>query len=140
MVIIYHVVIYYYNLRRTWENDMKTFGEFVIMLRKRNRITLREFCRLTKIDPSNWSKIERGILSPPKSQEVLDEIAQVLHLKKKSEEYYLLNDLAAISFIPKELMSDDELLDKLPVFFRTLRGQPPSNNELDELIKIIKEE
>lgn len=119
---------------------MKTFGEFVMMLRKRNRITLREFCRLTKVDPSNWSKIERGMLAPPKSKEVLEEIANALKLNKGSEEYFLLNDLAAISFIPKDLMDDEELLNKLPIFFRTLRGQPPSKKELEELIQIIKEE
>lgn len=119
---------------------MKKFGEYVIELRAHNRITLREFCRLIKIDPSNWSKIERGVLSPPKSKEVLDEIANVLQLKKGSEEYHLLIDLAAVSFIPKELISEDSLVDKLPVFFRTLRGQSPTRSELEELITIIKEE
>lgn len=119
---------------------MKKFGEFVIELRKRNRITLREFCRLTNIDPSNWSKIERGALSPPKSKEVLDEIAKILQLEKGSEDYHLLVDLAAVSFIPKDLISDESIVDKLPVFFRTLRGQSPTKSELEELIRIIKEE
>ncbi len=119
---------------------MKKFGEFVMELRSRNRITLREFCRLTDIDPSNWSKIERGVLSPPKSKEVLEEITKVLQLKKGSEDYHLLIDLAAVSFIPKELISDETLVDKLPVFFRTLRGHSPTKTELEELIRIIKEE
>ncbi len=119
---------------------MKSFGEFVKVLRVQNRITLREFCRLTKIDPSNWSKVERGTLPPPKSKEILDEIANTLNLKKENEEYNLLMDLAAISFIPKDLVGDESIVDKLPVFFRTLRGQPPTREELEELIKIIKED
>lgn len=119
---------------------MKTFGEFIKSLRVKNRITLREFCRLTKIDPSNWSKIERGVLQPPKSKEVLNEISTILKLDKKGEEYHLLMDLAAISFIPKDLLDDESIVEKLPVFFRTLRGQPPTREELEELIKIIKED
>ena len=118
---------------------MKSFGEFIKNLRIERRITLREFCKLTKFDPSNWSKVERGVLQPPKSKEVLDEIAKILKLKKDGEEYNLLMDLAAISFIPKDLVGDKSIVDKLPVFFRTLRGQPPTRKELEELIKIIKE-
>ena len=56
---------------------MLTFGEFIKQLRLQNRITLREFCRLAGIDPSNWSKIERGMLQPPKSkmlQSLLDKL------------------------------------------------------------------
>ena len=118
---------------------MKSFGEFIKSLRVKNRITLREFCRRTKIDASNWSKIERGILSPPKSREVLTEVATILNLEKNSEEYNLLFDLAAISFIPKDLLDEESVVEKLPVFFRTLRSEPPTTEELEELIKIIKE-
>lgn len=119
---------------------MKSFGEFVKSMRERKRITLREFCRLANIDPSNWSKIERGVLQPPKSKEVLQEIAKILGLDRKSEEYHLLMDLAAISFIPKNLLDNEDIVNKLPVFFRTLRGQPPTRKELEELIRIIKED
>ncbi len=119
---------------------MKKFGEFIKDLRIEKRITLREFCRLTNFDPSNWSKIERGVLQPPKSKEVLEEIAKILSVKKNSEDYNLLMDLAAISFIPLDLIDEKSIVDKLPVFFRTLRGNPPTKEELKELIKIIKEE
>ena len=102
-------------------------------------MTLREFCRKAKLDPSNWSKIERGVLQPPKSRVVLGEIASILDLSKESEDWYALMDLAAINYIPKELLSDESVVDKLPVFFRTLRGQKPSREELEELVRIIKE-
>jgi transcriptional regulator with XRE-family HTH domain len=116
-----------------------TFGEYIKNLRVEKRITLREFCRRINIDPSNWSKIERGVLQPPKSQIVLQEIAQTLGLTQKSEEWFTLMDLAAISFIPKQLVSDEDILEKLPAFFRTLRGQPPSREELEKLIHLLKE-
>ena len=119
---------------------MITFGGFVKSLRMKNSFTLREFCRVTNMDPSNWSKIERGIFPPPKSNQVLQEIAKVLNLQKNSEDFNTLFDLAAISYIPPELLNDQRIVEKLPVFFRTMRGEKPTRKELEELIKIIKEE
>lgn len=120
---------------------MKKFGEFIQESRIRKEITLREFCRQANIDPGNWSKIERDILPPPKSKEALDQIAKIIGLKQGTEEYNLLFDLAAISFIPRDLLlSEEEILNKLPVFFRTIRGNSPTRKELDAMLNIIKNE
>lgn len=48
----------------------KKFAEYIKDLRVEKEITLREFCKISGLDPSNWSKIERGIHAPPKSKEV----------------------------------------------------------------------
>ena len=119
---------------------MITFGEFIKNLRIERRMTLREFCRSAKLDPSNWSRIERGLAPPPKSKAVLQGIAEMLKVEEGSEKYHTLFDLAAISHIPIDLLSDEQVLDKLPVFFRTIRGEKPSRKELEELIRIMKEE
>jgi transcriptional regulator with XRE-family HTH domain len=119
---------------------MITFGEFIKNMRIERRMTLREFCRSTKLDPSNWSRIERGLAPPPKSKVVLQGIAEMLKVKEGSEEYITLFDLAAIGHIPTGLLSDEQVLDKLPIFFRTIRGKKPSRKELEELIRIMKEE
>ena len=119
---------------------MITFGEFIKKLRIEKRMSLREFCRLAKLDPSNWSRIERGLAPPPKSKTVLQGIAEILNIEEGSEEYHTLFDLAAISHIPNDLLSDQQVLDKLPVFFRTIRGKKPSREELEKLIKIMREE
>ncbi len=119
---------------------MKSFGGFVKDVRIQQGVTLREFCRINNLDPSNWSKIERGILPPPKSKEVLNEIAKSLKMKNGSEEYNTLFDLAAIGHIPTELLSNQSVVEKLPVFFRTLRGEKPTRAELEKILKIIKED
>ena len=119
---------------------MKSFGGFVKEARIQKGITLREFCRLNSLDPSNWSKIEREILPPPKSKEILKEIAKSLKIQTGSDEYNTLFDLAAISHIPTELLSDQSIVEKLPIFFRTLRGEKPTRNELEKILKIIKED
>jgi len=116
---------------------MQSFGEFIKDRRIQKKITLREFCRTTKIDPSNWSKIERGVLPPPKSRMLLQEISHALKIEDQSEDFYALMDLAAISFIPKELCANESVIEKLPVFFRTLRSKKPSRKELEELIRLI---
>lgn len=118
---------------------MKKFGEYIKELRIKNQITLREFCKKSGIDPSNWSKIERGINAPPKSKEVLETIAKALNLTMNSSEYNRLFDYAMIEFIPTELAEDSNVLEKLPLFFRTARGEKPTEEELRELIKLIQQ-
>lgn len=118
---------------------MKKFGEYIKDLRVEKQITLREFCKISGLDPSNWSKIERGIHTPPKSKEVLEQIATTLGLPENSPEYNQLFDYAMIDFIPAELAEDSQVLEKLPLFFRTARGEKPTDEELKELIKLIQQ-
>ena len=114
------------------------FGTFIKEARIKAGLTLRGFCRIMKADPGNWSKIERGILPPPKSKKVLKEIAATLKLAEDSEDWHALFDLASISFIPPDLLDDHSVVEKLPVFFRTLRGEKPAREELENLIRKIK--
>jgi len=116
-----------------------TFGNFVKESRLKKGFTLRDFCRAMKFDASNWSKVERGVLMPPKSSRVLRKIAETLGLKENSDDWHSLFDLAAISFIPSGLVEDREVIQKLPVFFRTVRGKRPSLRDMKELIKKVRE-
>jgi len=114
-----------------------SFGSFIKDKRLKKGLTLREFCRKMNLDPSNWSKIERAIFPPPKSRAVLEEIALTLGLARDSQDWHELFDLASISFIPAELIEDAEIINKLPIFFRTVRGEKPTKQELEELLEII---
>ncbi len=119
---------------------MITFGEFVREHRLKARLTLRRFCELASLDPSNWSKIERGILPPPKSSTLLKNISMVLNLEEESEDYKTLFDLAVLGHIPANLLSTPRVMEKLPIFFRTIRGEKPTRKELEELINILSKE
>jgi transcriptional regulator with XRE-family HTH domain len=116
------------------------FGEFVKSLRIKRDIGLREFCRRLSIDASNWSKVERGLLSPPQDKDKLDQIAGVLNVEKGSELYNELTDKASIAagIIPKDILSDKETLNSLPMFFRTVRSEKPTPEELKKLIRKIR--
>lgn len=116
------------------------FGEFIKTLRLEKNIGLREFCRRLSVDASNWSKVERGLLPPPQDDEKLNQIAQLLGLEKNSDAYSELRDKAAIDagIIPKDILSDQETLNALPMFFRTVRSEKPTQEELEELIMKIR--
>jgi transcriptional regulator with XRE-family HTH domain len=114
------------------------FGEFVHAARIKKGLTLREFCRMTEIDPGNWSKTERGLQTPPKTRPVLTEVATALGFKEGSDDWQTLFELATISFIPSGLLDDNSITEMLPVFFRTVRSEKPNKRELAKLIEKLR--
>lgn len=116
------------------------FGEFVRELRSRERMKLREFCQKYGHDPSNWSKMERGDLPPSEFRATLETWAGQLNVKKGSDDWYKFFDLAfqERGKIPDDLLSDKELVEALPLFFRTLRGQKPSEEDLNKVIDLLR--
>lgn len=119
---------------------MTTFGQLVKKIRSEKRLGLREFCIAADCDPSNWSKIERGLLPPPQDPSDLNRIAVILGLSENSQEWELLFDYAAIDAgkIPSYVLQDAELVKRLPVFFRTATGKKPATEDLERLAEILK--
>jgi transcriptional regulator with XRE-family HTH domain len=117
------------------------FGTFIKELRARQRLGLREFCLEHGHDPSNWSKIEREVLQPPRDEETLRAWAKQLGLKPGSDDWLKFFEYAAVDAgrIPDHILKDEELLAKLPAFFRTISGNKPSRAELENLIKLLRE-
>lgn len=118
------------------------FGQFIKEHRNKAGLSLREFCKRLEEDASNWSKVERGILSPPQDEEKLKKIAKFVHIKVNSEDWKTLKDYANIDAgkIPDYLMSDKEVLKALPVFFRTFGSVKPTREELLKFIEAIRKE
>jgi len=116
------------------------FHEFFSDLRKNKRITLRDFCKTAKADPANISRMERGAMPPPQDSDILERYAKALDLEKGSDNWYLFCDLAATDrgIIPHDLMSDEEVVKILPSFFRTMRGQKPTEEEMRKIVEKIK--
>lgn len=119
---------------------METFGEYLKQLRLERKQTLREFSQRVQADPSNYSKLERGLLYPP-SDERLGVYEQALGLETDSQQARELRRLAAIGrgMIPPAILSDRDLAGKLPLFFRTLEGEPLTEEKLDEVVEMIRE-
>lgn len=113
-------------------------------LLKRHRLakgqTLRTFSLEHGFDASNLSRMERGLYPPPQSHELLEKYAVALGLKRGSDEWLDFFDVAAAERgeIPADLLSDAELVDKLPVLFRTMRAKQISPEVLDDLVERIR--
>lgn len=114
------------------------FGTYTKQLRINARMTLREFAKQLGIDPSNWSKIERGIIPPASNDTLVPSISQILNLTE--EEAQQLDDLATVARgeLPRDI-DDAELLAKVPAFFRALKGREYTAEDLEKLTQQIKD-
>ncbi len=116
-----------------------TFGGFFKELRQRRGQTLRQFCLDNGLDSGNLSRLERGKALPP-GREILEKYANCLGVKQDSSDWFEFFDLAAAEAgrVPDDLMSDQKLVEKLPLVFRTLRGEKVSQDKLDQLAEAIR--
>ncbi len=120
--------------------ECDSFAALFKALRKDRRITLRAFCEKAEADPGNISRMERGAMPPPQDREILTRYANALEIRHGSDDWDLFFDLAAAGrgIIPKDIMEDAELVQQLPAFFRTLRGQKPTEDDLRRVVEKIK--
>ena len=121
-------------------NANKRFGTFFKERRIGIGITLRQFCGEHGLDAGNLSKLTRVLLPPPRNREKLEEYARYLSLREGTDEWMEFFDLAAAEAgrIPDDIMDNKEVVEQLPILFRTLRGEKVPDNKLDELVRKIK--
>ena len=119
----------------------RSFGQFIKQLRRNQGISLRRFCEIHGLDPGNQSKMERDLKAPPISPEYRTQLAQHLGLSPGSEEWQTFFDLADIAAgrMPRELLDDPELASKLPLVFRSLRGEKLSAEQLREVAALLQQ-
>lgn len=118
------------------------FGSYFKELRAKKRLGLRDFCREVEYDPSNWSKIERGLAKPPNNPETLGKWARAVGLKPDTPEWQEFLDRAALANgdVPPDLLANEDLVSRLPAFFRTVRGEKPTLEELRAVAEIIRKD
>lgn len=116
------------------------FGEYFRELRARSHVPLRQFCIANGYDPGNISRLERGLLPPPTADKKLRDYARALKIKKGSDEWITFFDLAAVARreIPDDIMADEDLVKRLPLVFRTLRGQKVDEKNRDALVDRVR--
>ena len=117
------------------------FGEFLYNKRMEKGIGLRAFCLNTDVDPSNYSKYERGVAMPP-NETVLRRIAKGLAIKQGTQEWKTLTGLAAAGRgeLPSDLKANKRLVEALPALYSHLRDHelPDGGDPFDALIKVLK--
>ena len=119
----------------------KNFADFFKEKRITLGLTLRQFCQKNGFDPGNISKLERGVFTAPQSEEKIEEYAKALNLKKGADEWIEFFDLAAVSSRNLDMMkvNNANLIERLPLLFRTLDNKELTDEKLDEIIELIKQ-
>ena len=120
------------------KKNLQKFGQVLKDLRIKKELSLRDVCRETGYDPSNWSKIERGIISPPADENTLIKWAKILRLTVKKTKEFTDEARVAQGIIPQDILSRPNAVKYLPAFFRTLRNEKPTKEEIDRLIELIR--
>lgn len=116
------------------------FGNYLKKLRSERQLTLRAFCEANGFDPGNYSKIERGLLQPPRDEQKLESYRVAFKLSHDSNEWQELQRLASISRgeIPLGVMGNTGVVEKLPALFRTLESGSISATDWDKLIATLE--
>lgn len=114
------------------------FNDTVKSLRLEKRLTLRDFCDQAGLDPSNWSKVERGVNPPPGDVETLEKLADFFGLVGAKKLAFM--DEAALQRreIPADVADNTILQRALPAFFRAARGHELSEAELERLAEDVR--
>jgi len=118
--------------------NLKKFGSLLEKLRAKNNLSIREICKMVSYDPSNWSKIERGLISPPSEEKTLKLWARALKIKGDEIREFMDDANIAQGIIPDDILNKTEMLELMPAFFRTVRNKKPSKEEIDRLVNLIK--
>jgi len=122
------------------EKTMPRFGELLKTHRLNAGLSLREFCAKNGLDAGNYSKLERGRFAPPDHEDRVKVYAEALGLSLGSDQWMELFDAASAERgrIPVDILSDEEVVSKLPVLYRTIRSEQQAGHDLDDLIERIK--
>ncbi len=80
------------------------------------------------------------MLSPPQDQAKLEAYARYLALEPGTEAWTIFMDAAAIASgrLPADIIADKQLMNSMPAFLRTIRGEQITEEKLRELITMIR--
>lgn len=117
---------------------MTNFGQTIEEIRKSSSITLKQLSRDIGFDPSYISRIERGKKKP--SDKFVDAFTSYFAIETGTETYKKIKDSASIARaeIPDYVMSEKDIVDRLPMLFRTITGSKIEEDALDDLINLLK--
>ncbi len=116
--------------------QIKRFCDVLHEKRVACRLTLREFCRRAEEDPANFSRIERGLRTPP-SDEVLSRYAKALGLDGEEARDFVTLGVISRRELPKDIPLE-KLVDKLPAMLRAIDGEKPTDEQLSNAIDMTE--
>ena len=117
------------------------FSNFFFNRRVSLGYTLRKFCRNKGYDVGYISRIENGLIEPPSSPRKLKALATALELDPETSKWVVFFDLASAckGRIPQDLTKNSVIINLLPAFYRTLRKEQITQQDINKLITLIKD-
>lgn len=116
------------------------FHELLRFYRLRKRMGIREYCEVSGIDFSNYSKYERGVLKPPTKESALRMITKAMDLS--NDEFEELRELAYLAKeqIPPRVLERLGRGEKMTTFFRAMGDEKITKEKLLELLAFLDDE
>lgn len=111
---------------------MTAFGDFLTDQRLKNHMTLRTFCLRFHEDPVYWSRLERGMILPPRSDHSLLEIAGRLNVQDK-EAFLTLARSATLAeekpFSPPIVLDPGLSEEKIKALYKLIKDEQTPRKE-----------
>jgi transcriptional regulator with XRE-family HTH domain len=128
------------------ERTMKTGGEaknmfsdFLRLKIDRLELPLRELSKRCGIDAANLSRLERGVVYPPRKLEVLERLSEALGLDVSEKDKMI--DLAKT--VNGKLIEELDYVksnDAIPLLLRAIENKKLQSDQVEALAKLINEE
>ena len=125
---------------KTKENACQEFGAFVKAARIKQGITARDAAAGSEMLPSNFSKIEHGVLRPPSVGEKQRKMARVIGLISGSQEEARFFDLAARAndATPVDVADIISREEALPLLLRTIGNKRLGKDDIEKLVSLVR--
>jgi transcriptional regulator with XRE-family HTH domain len=120
-----------------------TFGECFRDIRIHTEPSLRKFCAKHGFDPGNISKLERGLMTPPRTEARLQRYVKALGIKRGSDQYNLLLRYAIASKTADryqrifENVHDENLVRRLPDLISQIDSPSFNEQKLNALFEAL---
>jgi transcriptional regulator with XRE-family HTH domain len=116
------------------------FGDFIRTHRVSKGILARDAAIAAGILPSNLSKIEHGINTPPRDTEKLKQLADAMGFRDEGADKERFFDLAAAATdsVPADIASILSRDNAMPLLLRTIGNKRLTKAQVERLIEIIQ--
>jgi transcriptional regulator with XRE-family HTH domain len=121
------------------QNPAVAFGDFVRETRMKNGLTGRDSARKADMLPSNFSKLEHGVLLPPRDAERQRQLACAIGIVPDAPEARQFFDLAgaATNAVPLDLADIISKSETIPLLLRTIGNKRLTEKEIEALVELV---
>jgi transcriptional regulator with XRE-family HTH domain len=116
------------------------FGKFIKTLRLSRNATARDVASAAEMLPSNFSKIEHGVLRPPQDASKQRLLAAALGIAAGSPDEEAFFDLAAaaVGGVPADIADIISREEALPLLLRTIGNKRLGKEDIEKLVALVR--